>query len=144
MTIDPHILTGPGPVSVSITVTNNTGFDITEPITLQDPDENIVTEFGDGGQALIRQSGFVAAQQTYQVTQKQLNQGKLTYTLSYNQIASDGSVVVQTLYKDAELTYTGTNIDLTVNRVIDFDSLGKTVTVLYELYNSGNVAIENI
>ena len=146
ISVEPSSLAEPGPVTVSVRVGNNSGADMTEPVSLQDPDGQIVTAFGDGGQALIKQGEFVTAQQTYQVTQEQLNQGKLTYTLSYNQVAADGSVVVQTLLKDAELTYTGTNVDLTVNRTIDPEVVrrDKTVTVQYELYNSGNVEIKNI
>jgi len=146
LSVEPASLTEPGPVTVSIRVVNNSGADLTEPVSLQDPDGKVVTTFGDGGQALIKQGDFVSAQQTYNVTQEQLNDGKLTYTLSYNQVDENGSVVVQTLAKNAEIAYTGTNVDLTVNRTIDPEVVrsGKTVTVQYELYNSGNVDIKNI
>ena len=146
LSVEPASLTEPGPVTVSIRVVNNSGADLTEPVSLQDPDGKVVTTFGDGGQALIKQGDFVSAQQTYNVTQEQLNDGKLTYTLSYNQVDENGSVVVQTLAKNAEIAYTGTNVDLTVNRTIDPEVVrsGKTVTVQYELYNAGNVDIKNI
>lgn len=146
LSVEPDSLTEPGPVTVSVRVVNNSDADLTEPVSLQDPDGQIVTAFGDGGQALIKKGEFVTAQQTYNVTQAQLNDGKLTYTLSYNQVDGDGNVVVQTLAKNVEIAYTGTHVELTVNRSIDPEVVrsGKTVTVQYELYNAGNVEIKNI
>lgn len=146
LSVEPASLTAPGPVTVSVRVVNNSGADLTEPVSLQDPDGQIVTAFGDGGQALIQNGDYVAAQHTYNVTQAQLNEGKLTYTLSYNQVDESGDVVVQTLAKSADIAYTGTNVDLTVNRTIDPQVVrsGKTVNVQYELYNAGNVEITNI
>ena len=146
LSVDPASLTQPGPVTVSLRVGNNSGADMTEPVSLQDPDGQVVTAFGDGGQALIKQGEFITAQHTYEVTQAQLNEGKLTYTLSYNQVDENGDVVVQTLAKSAAVAYTGTNVDLTVNRTIDPEVVrsGKTVNVQYELYNAGNVEIKNI
>ncbi|MBQ9196966.1 MAG: hypothetical protein IJ157_06945 [Clostridia bacterium] len=146
LSVDPASLTQPGPVTVSLRVGNNTDADLTEPVSMQDPDGQIVTAFGDGGQALIKQGEFITAQQIYNVTQAQLNDGKLTYTLSYNEVDENGEVVVQTLAKSAAIAYTGTNVDLTVNRTIDPEVVrsGKTVNVQYELYNAGNVEIKNI
>ena len=146
LSVEPASLTAPGPVTVSVRVVNNSGADLTEPVSLQDPDGQVVAAFGDGGQALIKNGDYVAAQHTYNVTQAQLNDGKLTYTLSYNQVDESGEVVVQTLAKSAEIAYTGTNVDLTVNRTIDPEVVrsGKTVNVQYELYNAGNVEIKNI
>ena len=146
LSVEPASLTEPGPVTVSVRVANTGDADLTEPVSLQDPDGQIVTAFGDGGQALIKQGEYVTAQQTYNVTREQLSDGKLTYTLSYNQVDENGNVVVQTLAKSAEIAYTGTHVDLTVNRTIDPEVVrrDKTVNVQYELYNAGNVEIKNI
>ena len=146
LSVEPASLTEPGPVTVSLRVANTGDADLSEPVSLQDPDGQIVTAFGDGGQALIKQGEYVTAQQTYNVTKEQLSDGKLTYTLSYNQVDENGDVVVQTLAKSAEIAYTGTHVDLTVNRTIDPEVVrrDKTVNVQYELYNAGNVEIKNI
>ena len=146
LSVEPASLTEPGPVTVSVRVANTGDAALTEPVSLQDPDGQIVTAFGDGGQALIKQGEYVTAQQTYNVTREQLSDGKLTYTLSYNQVDENGNVVVQTLAKSAEIAYTGTHVDLTVNRTIDPEVVrrDKTVNVQYELYNAGNVEIKNI
>ena len=146
LSVEPSSLTAPGPVTVSIRVVNNSDSDMTEPVMLYDPDAQLVTAFGDGGQALIKHGEYVTAQQTYNVTQAQLDEGRLTYMLSYNQVDEHGGVTVQSVAKSADITYIGTNVDLTVNRIVDpmVVRSGKTASVQYELYNAGNVEIKNI
>lgn len=146
LSVEPSSLSAPGPVTVSLRVVNEGDADMTEPVLVFDPDGKIVTSFGDGGQAIIKKGDFVTAQHTYNVTQAQLDAGKLDYTLSYNQINAEGQVMVQTVLKSAALTYTGTHVELTFNRTIDPEVVrnGKNVTVQYELYNAGNVEIKNI
>ena len=139
-------LTAPGPVTVSVRVVNAGETDMTEPVMLYDPSGALVPTFGDGGQALIKKGDYVTAQHTYNVTQQQLDEGKLPYMLSYNDVDASGNVVVKSLSASAALTFTGTAPRLTVNRTIDPEVVrnGKTATVQYELYNSGNVEIKNI
>ncbi|MBQ7455264.1 MAG: hypothetical protein IJS53_02370 [Clostridia bacterium] len=141
LSVDPETLTEPGPVTVSIRVANNSGKDMTEPVTLYDPDGKVVASFGDGGAAVLQKDAIVTAQQTYQVSQSQLKEGRLTYMLSYKQ-----GDTVQEVFKHVEIAYAGTHAELIVNRVImpDVVRSGETVTVQYELYNAGNVEIRNI
>ncbi|MBR5230870.1 MAG: hypothetical protein IKW00_01330 [Clostridia bacterium] len=146
ISVEPSSLTKPGDVTVSIRVVNAGDKDMTEPVVLYDPDGNIVAGFGDGGQALIKKGEYVSAQDTYAVTQKQLDEGKLTYSVSYNEVGKDGAVTVKTQTASAQLTFTGTRTELTVNRTIDPEVVrnGNLVSVTYELYNAGNVEITNI
>ena len=146
LSVEPSSLTAPGPVTVSVRVVNAGETDMTEPVMLYDPSGALVPTFGDGGQALIKKGDYVTAQHTYNVTQQQLDEGKLTYMLSYNDVDASGNVVVKSLSASAALTFTGTAPRLTVNRTIDPEVVrnGKTATVQYELYNSGNVEIKNI
>lgn len=146
LSVEPSSLTAPGPVTVSVRVANVSDADMTEPVLLYDPDGQIVTTFGDGGQALIKKGEFVSAQHTYHVSQAQLDDGKLTYMISYNAMDESGNVTVKSLSASADLAFTGTRTELTVNRTIDPEVVrkGKNVTVMYELYNAGNVEIKNI
>ena len=146
ITVDPASLPEPGNVTVSIRVVNAGDTDMTEPVLLYDPDGNLVTGFGDGGQALIKKGDFVSAQHTYAVTQDQLDEGRLTYSISYNEVGADGAVTVKTQTASAEIAFTGVKTELTVNRTIDPEVVrnGKNVTVTYELYNGGNVEITSI
>lgn len=146
LSVEPASLTEPGPVTVSVRVVNTGDADMTEPVLLYDPSGALVPSFGDGGQALLKKGDYVTAQQTYTVTQQQLDAGKLSYSLSYNTVDANGSVVTRQLTASAALTYAGTAPALTVNRTIDPEVVrsGSTVTVQYELYNSGNVDIKTI
>lgn len=133
LSVEPSSLTAPGPVTVSVRVVNAGETDMTEPVMLYDPSGALVPTFGDGGQALIKKGDYVTAQHTYNVTQQQLDEGKLTYMLSYNDVDASGNVVVKSLSASAALTFTGTAPRLTVNRTIDPEVVrnGKTATVQY-------------
>jgi len=146
ISVEPASLPAPGNVTVSIRVVNAGDADMTEPVTLYDPDGNVVTSFGDGGQALIKKGEYVSAQHTYAVSQDQLDEGKLAYSISYNELSADGAVTVKTQTASAEIAFTGVKTELTVNRTIDPEVVreGKNVTVTYELYNAGNVEITSI
>lgn len=146
ISVEPSSLTEPGEVTVSIRVVNAGETDMTEPVVLYDPDGNIVSGFGDGGQALIKKGEYVSAQHSYNVTQSQLDEGKLTYSISYNEVGADGAVTVKTQTASAQITFTGTRAELTVNRTIDPEVVrnGNLVTVTYELYNAGNVELTSI
>ncbi len=146
ISVEPSSLTEPGAVTVSIRVVNAGEMDMTEPVVLYDPDGNIVPGFGDGGQALIKKGEYVSAQHSYNVTQSQLDEGKLTYSISYNEVGADGTVTVKTQTASAQITFTGTRAELTVNRTIDPEVVrnGNLVTVTYELYNAGNVELTSI
>ena len=146
ISVEPASLTEPGAVTVSIRVVNAGETDMTEPVVLYDPDGNIVTGFGDGGQALIKKGEYVSAQHTYNVTQAQLDEGKITYSISYNEVGADGAVTVNTQTASAQIAFTGTKTELTLNRTIDPEVVrnGNLVTVTYELYNAGNVELTSI
>lgn len=146
ISVEPSSLTEPGEVTVSIRVVNAGETDMTEPVVLYDPDGNIVAGFGDGGQALIKKGEYVSAQDSYNVTQAQLDEGKLTYSISYNEVGADGTVTVKTQTASAQIAFTGTRAELTVNRTIDPEVVrnGNLVTVTYELYNAGNVELTSI
>lgn len=146
ISVEPASLPAPGNVTVSIRVVNAGESDMTEPVTLYDPDGNVVASFGDGGQALIKKGDYVPAQHTYAVSQEQLDEGRLTYSISYNELDENGAVTVKTQTASADIAFTGVKTELTVNRTIDPEVVreGKNVTVTYELYNAGNVEITSI
>ena len=146
ISVEPTSLTEPGAVTVSIRVVNAGETDMTEPVVLYDPDGNIVTGFGDGGQALIKKGEYLSAQHSYNVSQAQLDEGKITYSISYNEVGADGAVTVKTQTASAQIAFTGTKTELTVNRTIDPEVVrnGNLVTVTYELYNAGNVELTSI
>ena len=60
----------------------------------------------------------MTAQYTYNVSQAQLDAGKLTYMISYNALDANGNVTVKSQSASAELHFTGTRTELTVNRTM--------------------------
>ena len=81
LSVEPASLTAPGTVTVSARVSNAGAEDITVPLSLKDPDGKLVTSFGDGGSLFPLKSGqSMPWQGQYQVSQKQLDEGKLVYT----------------------------------------------------------------
>ena len=101
--LDPDILAQPGPVNIHVQVKNISGMDLPEPVTLFDPDGQIVTSFGDGGQMIMKKDEVAATHFSYNVSQSQLEYGKLICCISYAAINDLGNVEVHTLSSEAEI-----------------------------------------
>ena len=147
LSAEPASLTAPGTVTVSARVSNAGTEDITVPLSLKDPDGKLVTSFGDGGSLFPLKSGqSMPWQGQYQVSQQQLDEGKLVYTLHYNKADAQGNIVEHSLPATAAIAYTGEKVALKVTRTISPEVVRRDgeVTILYELVNQGNVALTHI
>ena len=76
MEISPASLTEPGEVSVSLRVANTGSSDMLDPVSLYDPDGQLVASFGDGGSCLLSAGAFRTWKGVWQVTQEQLDAGE--------------------------------------------------------------------
>ncbi len=146
MQVTPSSLTGPGEVSVSLQVSNPTETDMIAPVTLLDPAGNVVSSFGDGGSYVLRSGESRSWEGKWNVTQDQLDAGAVAYTLRYHMEDEGGSLVEANKQALARVTYDGERVNLTVRRTIEPQVVraGNSVTVTYELYNSGNVDLTDI
>lgn len=144
--VTPDSLTGPGEVNVSLRVSNPTGEDMISPVTLLDPNGNVVASFGDGGSYILKSGDSRSWEGKWNVTQAQLDAGAVVYTLSYYVEDTDGSLVALSKQASARISFTGERMALSVNRSITPEVVRSsgTATVKYELYNSGNVALTDI
>ena len=142
ITLSPDSLSAPGSVSVSIRVTNLSGEDMQNPVTLYDPAGKVVAGFGDGGSALLKADEFRTVTGSWNVTQDQLDAGEVVYTLRYK-AADGGDAQVKAA---APIAYTGEKVDLQVTRTLSPEVVrsGGTASVVYELYNSGTVELTGI
>lgn len=142
----PGSLTEPGEVAVSLKVANTGSEDMLSPVTLYDPDGNVVTSFGDGGSYQLAAGAFRTWEGVWKVTQAQLDQGEVVYTLKYLLEDENQEMVAITTEAAAPIAFTGEKIDLSVARTISPEIVrsGSTASVLYELYNSGNVDLTDI
>ncbi len=147
MSVDPTTLTKPDEVTVSVRVANVSTADINTALSLFDPDDKPVTDFYDGGSLYsLKLNEARTWQGKYTVTQAQLDQGKITYTLRYAKTDAEGSVTQVTLPASADIAFAGEKADLTVTRVIEpaVVRTGSDVKVIYELVNTGNVRLTDI
>lgn len=142
ITLSPESLSAPGGVSVSIRVSNLSGEDMLNPVTLYDPAGKVVAGFGDGGSALLKADEFRTVTGSWNVTQDQLEAGEVVYTLRYKD--ADGKD--QQVKAIAAIGYTGEKVDLQVTRTLSPEVVrtGGTASVVYELYNSGTIELTGI
>ncbi len=144
--VSPDGMTGPGEVNVSLRVSNPTGEDMISPVTLLDPDGNVVASFGDGGSYILKSGDSRSWEGKWNVTQAQLDAGAVVYILRYHVEDASGSVVTLNKQASAKIAFTGERVNLSVNRSISPEVVRSSgqVTVKYELYNNGNVNLTDI
>ena len=142
ITITPDEMSTPGPVGVSISVTNISGADLTQPVTLYDPNGRIVSGFGQNGSALMKKDAQMTVSLQGQVTQEMLDEGKITYTLRWQ----DESGQELAIPVEASVRFNGEKSGLRIVRSISPEVVrsGQSVKVTYELTNTGEVSISNI
>ena len=142
ISISPAELSVPGPVDVSISVTNISGSDMTQPVTLYDPNGQVVSGFGRSGSATLKAGATMSASLKTNVSQEMLDQGAVTYTLRWQ----DESGQELALPLTAQVRFSGEKAGLRIVRTISPAVVrsGQTVKVTYELTNTGDVSISNI
>ncbi len=144
--VAPDSLTAPGDVQVSLRVANTGTADMKDPVTLYDPDGNVVASFGDGGSVMLPAGAFKTWEGTWKVTESQLDKGEITYTLKYHLEDNGGELVAMNSSAVGKVNFIGEKVGLSVNRTVTPEVVrsGKEVAVSYELYNNGNVVISDI
>ncbi len=144
--VTPDSLTAPGDVQVSLRVANTGTADMKDPVTLYDPDDNVVASFGDGGSVMLSAGAFKTWEGTWKVTEAQLDKGEITYTLKYHLEDNGGELIAMNSSAVAKVNFIGEKVGLSVNRTVTPEVVrsGKEVAVSYELYNNGNVVISDI
>ena len=142
ITISPDEMSVPGPVDVSISVSNISGADLTRPVTLYDPNGKIVAGFGHNGSATLKAGAQMSVSLKGTVTQEMLDQGSVTYTLRWQ----DENGQELALPVTAEVHFNGERAGLRIVRTITPAVVrsGQSVKVTYELTNTGAVSISNI
>ena len=142
ISISPEELSVPGPVDVSIGVTNISGADLTRPVTLYDPNGKIVSGFGQNGSATLKADAQMSVSLQGTVTQEMLDQGSMTYTLRWQDESGQELAVPVT----AQVRFSGERAGLRIVRTITPEVVrsGQSVKVTYELTNTGAVSISNI
>ena len=144
--VSPTQLSAPGEVDVTLNVSNSSAADMTLPVTLYDPDGNVIASFGDGGSYVLKANETRAWEGKWNVTQEQLDAGSLVYEVRYHLDDDTGALAEISRQATAKLQFQGERVNLTVNRVIEPPVVrsGGQASVTYELYNSGSVKLSDI
>ena len=138
---EPQTLTGPQSVTVTIKVVNSGEGDITNPITIYDPNGTQVAQWGS---LSIGQSQ--SWQGSWNVTQEQIDAGRLRYSVSYTTYDDDGNPVPTTSTASVTVQKESAAPGLTASYTISptVAQKGQEVKLTYTLSNTGNVDLTHV
>lgn len=146
MELTPNKLTGPGPVNVTITISNSGDTDLTEPVVLYDPAAQVVEDFGTGGSALLKAGESKTWTGTYDVNQRTLENGSVVYFVKYTLVGDNGKPVEKSQPIRATISQQTAETDITVKRTISPSVAreGQQVVVRYDIMNTGTVSLLDV
>ena len=143
MQLSTRTFSEPGPVTVSIQVANSGEGDLEDPVTLYYPNGKQVEAFGSPVLTVGTSKTWTGE---WNVTQAQLEAGKITFKIKYTVYDDEGNKVSKTknFYKTIE--YTGAVTSVEVNRTISATTAaeGQEVNITYRIVNTGTVAISDV
>ena len=146
MEITPSKLTGPGKVSVTITISNSGDSDLKDPVWLYDPAAQIVSDFGTNGSALLKAGEIKTWTGTYDVNQRTLDNGSVVYFVKYTLYNESGKAVEKSQPIRAKITLQTAETDIDVKRTISptIAREGQEIVVRYDIMNTGTVNLLDV
>lgn len=145
ISVTPGIVSAVGEkVTLKVIVTNNDG-DMEFPVSLTDSNDTVFTEFGNNGEALLKNGESVSCEIPYEVTQKDLSDGGIKLLIKYTKTVNGEPENYQKSLT-APIKLDGEITELSVNRTVSTELArqGDTVIVTYELKNNGTVPMTGI
>ena len=134
---------GPEEVTVVIRVTNTRDEDMPGPLALYYPNGHMIEEFGtptlSAGQSLTWTG-------TWNVTQEQIDAGRVIFAVRYSILGADGSVTTKLDSYYASIEDAGAVAQVEIKRYITPTMAGKgqKVTVTYEIANTGTLDVSDV
>jgi hypothetical protein len=95
----------PCQIDVTISISNAGDKDLPGPVYLYYPDGKAVMEFGDGGAVQLAAGDFASWSGKWQVTQKQLEEGRLTFAAKFPDTDENGETVFKSIYFSESIAY---------------------------------------
>jgi len=143
MDLSSYEFSEPGEITVSIQISNKGDTELPGAVTLYYPDQTQITEFGEPVLAAGAQKSWTG---TWQVTQQQLQEGRVVFRVRYSYVGDDGTIVTKAKNFGKTITYTGGIASMEVNRTITPTTAdnGQKVSVTYEIVNTGTMPITNL
>ena len=146
MELTPSKLTGPGPVNVTITISNAGDQDMKEPVVLYDPAAKIVSDFGTNGAVVLKAGESKTWKGTYDVNQRTLDNGSVVFFVKYSLTNGNGKTVEQSQPIRAKISLQTAETDIEVKRTISptIAREGQEIVVRYDITNSGTVDLLDV
>lgn len=146
MELTPGKLTGPGPVDVTITISNSGDTDLKDPVVLYDPAAKIVSDFGTNGAVLLKAGESKTWTGSYDVNQRTLENGSVVYFVKYTLYNDSGKAVEKSQPIRARIELQTAEADMDVKRIISptIASEGQEIVVRYDITNSGTVSLLDV
>ena len=146
MEVTPSTLSAPGEVTVTITISNSGDTDMQDPLTLYSPTSKIVTDFGDNGSVTLKAGEVKTWTGKWDVNQRTLDNGQIVFFVKYTQYKSNGEKESMSQPIRGKLNATEAKTDIEIKRTISPGTAreGQTVTVKYDIVNTGTVSLKNI
>lgn len=143
MELSKNKFTEPGPVTVSITLSNVGEGDLPGPITLYYPSGKKVEEFGSPTLSVGSSKNWSG---TWTVTQSELDNGKLTFSCKYSVMNEAGEMVNKVKYFSKKISAVSADPVIEVRRTVipSLATKGQEVTVTYDIANIGTVDVTNV
>lgn len=145
--VSPKSLTGPASVRVSINIINVNDGSTPISVTLHDPNDQVCTNFGSGGTANLASGQSSSFTGTWNVTDSQLEAGKIIYTARYTMTDENGTPLRTSLPIALNITHNQVKPQLYMERNISPGSMvqeGQDVTITYLIKNVGTVDVYDI
>ncbi len=136
-------LTGPEEITVTVRVTNVTDAAFTSPVSLEDPNGQLIDEFGT---PLLEAGASASWTGTWAVTQAELDAGRITFRVRYP-VTDENGIVSNARSSFAKLlTLVAAEPEVEVTRTIKPATASKNqeVSVIYEISNVGTVNITGV
>lgn len=146
MELTPSKITGPGPVTVTITVSNASDKDLQDPVVLYDPAAQIVADFGTNGSAMLKAGETRTWTGKYDVNQRTLDNGFVVYYVKYTLYNENGKAVEQSQSIRQKISQQTAETDIDVKRTISPSVARKDqeIIVRYDISNTGTIALLNV
>lgn len=144
--LSPEYLPGPGEVNVTITISNTTDQDLQDPVILFSPQADIVSDFGNGGSAILKAGESQTWTGTYSINARELEQGFIQYFAKYTMYKENGQATPRSQAIRATISRQEAEVAIDVDRTITPSSAheGQEVQVKYTITNAGTVALEDV
>ena len=143
MSLSTNTFTEPKRITVQIQVTNNGDSEMPSAVTLYYPNGRLVEAFG---APVLAQGETKTWSGTWDVTQEELDEGKLTFKLRYSIYNDDGELVAKEKRFHKTLIYKGSVVSCEIKRSITPTTARKDqeVSVTYEVVNTGNLPLTDV